>query len=252
MRISLCTTCMGRLPHLRETLPANLSANEDYPTLEIVVLDYNSQDGLEKWMALEMRHWVESGRLAYYRERTAQFFNPSHAKNVAHLLATGDVVVNVDADNFTGPGYAAKLAEMFGQGTRIFVTTDTESERERFGSLTGLAGRIAFRATDFRALRGYDEAFVGWGWEDPDIARRARGSGLNQTLLVNLGERAIRHSSEERVRNCDMRGRTRSETSSMNEGRSKSRPAGEMMNPVGYGKAFVYRNFTAERQEVGA
>jgi len=46
MRVSFYTMCMGRLQHLRETLPRNLA---DSPNAEFVVFDYNLPDELAKW-----------------------------------------------------------------------------------------------------------------------------------------------------------------------------------------------------------
>ncbi|KKL80749.1 hypothetical protein LCGC14_2001600, partial [marine sediment metagenome] len=49
-KISFCTTCMGRLYNLKETLPKNIEANGEYPNVEFVILDYNSSDGLGDWV----------------------------------------------------------------------------------------------------------------------------------------------------------------------------------------------------------
>ena len=49
-KISFCTTCKERLRHLKQTLPKNIKDNSNYPFIEFVILDYNSQDGLGDWM----------------------------------------------------------------------------------------------------------------------------------------------------------------------------------------------------------
>ena len=46
-QISFCITCMNRLKHLQETLEKNILDNFLVDEVEFVVLDYNSQDGLE-------------------------------------------------------------------------------------------------------------------------------------------------------------------------------------------------------------
>lgn len=48
-QISFCITCMNRLKHLQETLEKNILDNFLVDEVEFVVLDYNSQDGLEEW-----------------------------------------------------------------------------------------------------------------------------------------------------------------------------------------------------------
>src|ERR1044072_6302434 len=119
MKISFCTTCMGRLHHLKETIFANIEANADHPDIEFVVLNYNSPDGLHEWVKENI------GRLknvAYFREISVTRWRMPHAKNMAHLLATGDVVCNLDADNFTGKGYASLLAKKFTENPNLIVT----------------------------------------------------------------------------------------------------------------------------------
>ncbi len=52
-QISFYITCMNRLKHLQETLEKNI-LNFLKIEVEFVVLDYNSQDGLEEWIAQSM------------------------------------------------------------------------------------------------------------------------------------------------------------------------------------------------------
>src|SRR5688572_6172397 len=97
LRISICTVCMNRLHHIKQTLPANIAANEDYPNIEFVLLDYNSTDGLSDWIRDEMSEFIENGRLKYYRTEEPLFFDRTHSRNLIVKLATGDVISNVDA-----------------------------------------------------------------------------------------------------------------------------------------------------------
>lgn len=110
-KVALCTTCKGRLQHLQETLPANLAANEDVSPEEcvFVLLDYNDKDGLSSWVREKMARHLQSGRLVYYRFTEPTPFRMAHSKNLAHRLGMregADILVNVDADNFTGRGFA--------------------------------------------------------------------------------------------------------------------------------------------------
>lgn len=235
VKISFCTTCMGRAHHLRETLPANLANNSDVDT-EFVVLNYNSKDDLAEWMRKFLATNPLASRVAYFHERTAKFFDPRHAKNVAHLLATGDVLVNMDADNFTGPGYAAKLAGMFSENPNVCVTSDFKA--------SSLTGKIALSKENFLRLRGYDESFTGWGAEDPDLVLRFDRSVVKSVRVKWPGEGAIKHSNEERVRNFEMGGKDHFQTNKVNWERAKSRPSTEPINKSGFGKASVYVGFT--------
>ena len=168
-RVSIVTTCMDRLCNLRETLPRNIEDNRDYPDLEFVLLDYNSKDGLSNWVSENMMPHVESGLLVYCYTPYPTHYSMVHSRNVAFKLATGDVVHSVDADHYTGPGFAAytnRLANarpakaVFGKGKRM------------------LRGRLGFYRREFvEELGGYDENFVGYGHDDHDILHRAYGLG---------------------------------------------------------------------------
>src|SRR5688572_31144005 len=107
--ISFCTTCMGRIHDLAQTLPRNMADNADYPALEFVLLDYHSRDGLEQWVKDHLMPHIESGRLVYARTVEPEWYEMAHSRNVAFKLASGQIVCNVDADNWTGPGFAAVL-----------------------------------------------------------------------------------------------------------------------------------------------
>ena len=61
--VSYCTTCKGRLWQLEQTLPVNIKlANED---IEIVLLDYHSQDGLRDYILENYQEYLADGRLRY-------------------------------------------------------------------------------------------------------------------------------------------------------------------------------------------
>jgi glycosyltransferase involved in cell wall biosynthesis len=241
MRISFCTTCMGRAHHLKETLPSNLAYNLNADT-EFVVLNYNSKDGLHEWLQQLVTTNPLASRVAYFHERTAQFFDPRHAKNIAHLLATGDVVVNIDADNSTGHGYDKELSDIFAKTGRAVVTSDL--------TLKSVTGKIAMLKRDFIELRGYDESFRGWGGEDPDLIKRAVAARFPHIAKAWPGEAAIRHSNADRVVNMEVTDEPKV-SSLANRKIMRTRARGAVVNPAGFGRATVFRGFTDDAVTVG-
>jgi len=169
-RISICTTVMNRLDDLKRTLPKNIKDNADYPFLEFVVLDYNSTDGLLEWMEKEMRGHIQSARVVYYRTDEPEYFDMSHSRNVAFKVAIGDIVNNVDADNFTNPGFATYLNKMANQ------CVDCKAIFAKSKQL--LRGRVGFFKSGFIGLGGYDEDLKGYGHDDADILHRALELGF--------------------------------------------------------------------------
>lgn len=222
-KVSYCTTCKGRLHHLKETLPANLAAEAHNPNVEFVVLDYGSEDGLGEWIHQNFQAEIESGRLRYARSEQP-FFRMAHAKNMAHRLATGDILCNVDADNFVPKDFSRWLGEQFDQDPHAIITplalTQGEFVKQRTArvlkgqtpKLSGIGGRVAVSSEDFYKLGGYDERIEGWGPDDLQFCLRARDAGLTPVRLPpeQVGH-VISHDTESRLKELSPDARVNSE-----------------------------------------
>jgi hypothetical protein len=206
---------MNRLGHLQETLPRNLAAASDRGPAEFVVLDYNSSDGLAAWVADALRPHLASGLVRYFRTSRPDRFRISHAKNVAHLLATGGVVCNVDADNFLSSGFVAMLRHEFERNPEVIC----HAPPARAG---GAFGRIALRTTYWRLLGGYDESFEGYGYEDNDLIIRAIAAGRTPVWFDGTYCTFITHGDEERVRHQGPEFANKHETIALNRQRSET------------------------------
>ncbi len=198
-RISFCTVSMNRVQHIRETLPINITNNLDYPNLEFVLLDYNSSDGLEEYIKANLSHYIESGKLIYFRTFKPKYFHRSHSRNLLFRIASGEIVCNLDADNFTSAGFATYINEQFNKDDNIFLTTLT-----RNGSPfpRDVLGRICVRRDNFYAIGGFDEKMESYGFEDYDLANRLEMTGLKRTLFNSIEYlKAVRHSQDDRLCN---------------------------------------------------
>jgi len=195
-RISFCTAIRNRLHHLRQTLKQNIEDNYNYLELQFVILDYNSDDGLFEWVRTEMSFYLSSGKVVYYRTEDAAFFDRSHSRNLAFKLAEGDIIFNIDADNFIGKNFAYYVNSLFESNPRIFITSGKLGTRIRPDFL----GRIGVFKSDFLAVGGYDEKMDGYGFEDTDLINRLARYGLSQYKVNHKPFfRAIFHSDEERI-----------------------------------------------------
>jgi len=172
-KVSFCITCMGRLYNLKETLPKNIEANKPYPNVEFVVLDYNSPDGLGDWMRDNMSEHIESGVVSYYRTEEPAHFSMAHSRNIAFKIASGDIVNNLDADNFT-VSPPDRIAEEC-LASYINRLANEQSSRVIFAKgKRGMHGRIGFYKEEFiNELGGYDESLLGYGHDDHDLVKRA-------------------------------------------------------------------------------
>lgn len=196
-KISFCIVCMNRLHHLEQTLLINILDNQDYPDLEFVLLDYNSSDELEKYVQTTLKEYIENGRLVYYKTPAPTYFNRSHSRNLAFKLASGDLICNIDADNYTGKNFASYLNEQFNKHENIFLTTIGQ------GFKIDVLGRICVRKVDFYKIRGYDEKMINYGFEDYDFANRLEIIGIKRQLFQKSDPffNAIAHEQEQRLSN---------------------------------------------------
>lgn len=191
-KISFNITCMNRRHHLEQTLVQNIEKNSIPGRVEFVLLDYNSTDGLEEWVK-ELQYYIDTGILVYYRTEEPLNYHRTHSRNMAFRLSTGDIVCNLDADNFLGEGFASYILDIFNQGDETFFCTPQYSERD-------VIGRICVRRKHFFTVNGYDETLSGYGLEDIDLYNRLEKVGLQQRLLpIGKYYSAIHHSHEERI-----------------------------------------------------
>ena len=193
---------MNRLHHLRETLPTNIEANIDGPPLEFVLLDYNSKDGMEQWAKDNLQEYINSGVLKYYKTTEPDFFNMSHSKNMAAMLTSGQIICNIDADNYAGPAYTQWVASYFTDPKKTPVLTTIHKD---FVPYSDLGGRLCFNKTLFTAVRGYDESLIGYGLDDIDLVNRMEKVGGERCFIDNQNFlKHISHTDEERIRNYSL------------------------------------------------
>lgn len=173
-KISYCQTCMNRLHDLKETLYLNLESNKSYSNLEFVILDYNSTDGLGKWIKENMMEQIESGRMNYYRTEEPKYYSMSHSRNIAFKVAEGEIVNSLDVDNYTFD-LTGKLKPSECWASCINRIANQYPEKNIFAkSKQRKHGRIGFFKNEFiDTLGGYDEELEGYGWDDHDLVDRA-------------------------------------------------------------------------------
>ena len=200
LRISFCTTCRGRVQHLRETLPKNITDNADYENCVFVVLGYGDRDGLDDFMrSPEIMKHIESGRVVYYKNLDPTVFQMAHAKNQAHrcgMREGGNVLVNLDADNFTCPGFASYIAQQYAEDPHCFCWAKMLK-----GVLPrGINGRLACTRHQFLNAGGYDEKFDAWSHDDKDYNLRLRRLGYPARQIHPRYLDAVRHTDKMRFK----------------------------------------------------
>lgn len=165
--ISYCTTCKGRLYQLRETLAHNLA--EIGLDEEIVLVDFQSNDGLSEWIWENFEPDIVSGRLRFFEVLDEAPWHAAKAKNLAHRLGQGTFLFNLDGDNFLMPQDLQLIREAATSGVGC---------RQGTGDLRdGTPGRIGVQREAFYEIGGYDEGLLGVLIDDYDLIVRAEAAG---------------------------------------------------------------------------
>lgn len=187
--LSFCTTCRNRLWQLKETLPQNLQSINDGH--EIVLVDYGSTDGLDDWIWSKYEQFIQDKKLVFFQVKNEVRWNIARAKNLAHRLASGDYLFNLDADNFVLPT-DIKLIEK---------ARDLKLNSWQFSGFLpdGSFGRIGVPKSVFNDMGGYDEALPPMGGQDVDLLRRL--ASVHKTArLYPPARSAITNSSYDKVK----------------------------------------------------
>jgi glycosyltransferase involved in cell wall biosynthesis len=238
---------MGRLYNLKETLPFNLKLEQGYPFLEFVVLDYNSKDGLGEWIKNNMMEHIESGRVSYYRTEEPEYFSMAHSRNIAFKVARGDIVSNLDADNYITKDITNPPEESLSYFINR-MANEANSKKVIFAKgKRGMHGRIGFYKDKFiEELGGYDEGLLGYGHDDHDLVKRAWALGYSMYWWGGQYYSRIRTSGTEKNANMQRKWKeTERENIKMSaqnilDGKLKANLNKE------WGKAILVKNFKEE------
>lgn len=282
-RIIFCTTCKGRVQHLKQTLPRNIADNAKYPNCKFVILDYCDPGPLRDYLWRAHKSDAESGRVVLYRyfgDRIGEHdthdglpkwreapFRMAHGKNLAHragILEGADILVNLDADGYTGPGFAQYIADQFNEhgkdillqamwnrwveidGTEQWLTQEPDGS---YGPPVpkGSNGRMVVTTSAFLKAGGYNEKYDTWGPDDKDFNIRLRRLGYTPKPIPRQHLQTILHNDKVRFKDYPQAAGNKSYEFKIGIHDSDETIAN--FGKVGMGT--VFRNYSGEAIELG-
>ena len=169
MKVSFITRCMNRLEHIKETYLFNIdTAIESGIDFEFVLLDWSSTDGLQDWIKSNLSNHIKEGTVKVITVEEQNTFYRSKTLNILGKSCNGELICNLDADNFLCLDFLFRIQKVFGENSNSIIHCRGRPKQ----GWRGIFGRIVYRKDYFLKIRGYDESMTGYGEEDMDFLNR--------------------------------------------------------------------------------
>lgn len=185
--LAFVTTCMGRLSHLRQSLPRLASQ----PGADCIVVDYSCPEQSGEWALANL----PGTRVV--RVEGESCFNLARARNAGAAVCDADWICFIDADVLIQPSFSAEVAELLKPGA--FYRPDP------FDALTW--GTVIVARNDFERIGGYDDIIQGWGGEDDDLYARLQMAGSRPAGFPGRLMAGIDHGEIDRVKHYAIKDR---------------------------------------------
>jgi len=221
-RISIVTTCKGRLHHIKRALPAML--DQSYPNIEVILVDYSCPDKATEWA---LANYADNPRLKVVMLlEGGELFSPSHARNLGGIHATGGKIGFVDGDIILSTDWAIELDKVVRGDTVLALPEEGNAEA---------VGTCMVTAAVYDKVNGYAEDLEQWGFQDLDFYRRASRLGSQVRYPLTYVD-VISHDDEERMKHYSTE--VAPATSSNYNARVADK-RGSRVNVTGYGQGKV-------------
>lgn len=185
--VSIVITTFNRAPLLRKTFES--FTRQDFKEFEVVVVDDGNDTETPKLCAEPWPFPLVYHRLN--REKPVGYGNPARPNNVGIRMAKGEVIILQNAEVKHGAGEVIqKLKDLCGSNNAVFAQVEVLNEYGTGKSfyvhrspVVGQGPRPFFfcgalRREWFEKLRGFDEDYQYYGYDDVDFADRLTAAGV--------------------------------------------------------------------------
>ena len=174
---------------MKVALPTMIKAANASPPVEIVIINYNSDDDLDDYIK-SVTELIAPNTLVYKKYTGRKYFHMAHSKNLAVLSSSGEYIVTMGADILLDPQFIS-----FVRAAILKNPVDWLSSPDFY------CGVIVFKREEFIEAGGYDERFEFYGPEDRDMIARMRMRGGKFEMIPHYLISEIPTSNIEKVRN---------------------------------------------------
>ncbi|MEM1070963.1 MAG: glycosyltransferase, partial [Planctomycetota bacterium] len=173
-RLTLVTTCRGRLDHLRCSLPRMLAQ----PNCDVLVVDYSCPQQTSGWIEANISHDNLQVVNVFGKSR----FDRSDARNRGWSACQTQWIALIDADVLLSDDFADQVFRRLRARALLRCVMATSAE--------GLGGLIVVERSGLEAIGGFDPVFRGWGEEDEDVVDALIFHG---SMLLDLPDSIAQH-----------------------------------------------------------
>lgn len=202
--ISLCIPCKGRTHVLRETMPSIIAAANFSAPCEIVVVDYDSQDGLKEYVdEIAASNMLCGNYIVYAKLENKRYYNSAHARNLCVMASSGEYIIQLSTEATPTLEFISYIRSRIWEEHPVWMCENSHT-KWIYGDYVGRF--IVCRRDEFIAAGGYDERFSVYAPEDKDICLRLhrRGGKFEPFSSSLIGE--IRTPDEEKIKYYDTTG----------------------------------------------
>lgn len=153
MKLSYCTTCKDRVWQLEQTLPHNTHYLQS-DVVDLIIIAFNDTT-VKPFLQKHYADYLNDGRIKLIEHFENIIFadgsdwSCGYVKDIAHRNAIGDVLFNLDADNFIDDELHELLLNL--KPNEIVITKQTEWLPD------GRSGRIGIHKSIYGKIRYQDK-----------------------------------------------------------------------------------------------
>lgn len=194
-KVYIVTTCMGRLHHLKQTVPRFLSDTR----FRFILSDYSCPDMSGAWIernypnsiVVRSRAKIRSGKYVFKKVEALN----AGAKRAIELGA--DYLCFLDADTLVHPGFHDWVIDHLDHDKFLVCKADYK----KYPHTLQLSGFLCMHTSHFNMVGGFDQRMEGWGGDDMDMRVKLYAFRELEWKYIPLElVDPIHHDDSERVR----------------------------------------------------